>query len=158
MLFLPHEGKYGYNSSLAAIPNYSVWVVWIHNPNYSKWLYFSHTKPISPPQSSQSPSVSCRRKQQQLPTSAEAPWMMSNGVGEWGHYRDAKVWIGAQEASFVPHSRLSLTTKVHTWLAAGETGRLALLLVSASVFWRRSRAEQFGEGSLQCSSKCWMCE
>lgn len=110
--------------------------------------HFHSRNPPAPP----SPSASLESTSQNyLPTSA---WMMSNRVGEWGHYRHVEVWIGAPEASFVSHSQLPLTLKCAAHLTrGGETG------VSAHfrfVFLKLKQADLFREGPQQYFPKCWM--
>lgn len=109
-------------------------------PNYSKKsLSFTHS--LLPPPPSPSASLESTR-QHHPPTTAVAEWMMSNRVGEWGHYRDAQLWIGTPEPSFVPHSQLPLTLKCAAHLTpGGETGVAAhfryvfLKLKQAGLFW-----------------------
>lgn len=114
-----------------------------HHKVLSKLLQkitFIHAQPPAPPPS---PSASLEStRQHHPPTTAVAEWMMSNRVGEWGHYRDAQLWIGTPEPSFVPHSRLPLTLKCAAHLTpGGETGVAAhfryvfLKLKQAGLFW-----------------------
>lgn len=84
----------------------------------------------------------------QLPTPAESEWRMSNGEGEWGHYRG--VWIGTQESSFVQHSQLPLTLKCAAHLTLT---RMAFLLISAPSFWSSRRWSILRRASVTFPSK-----
>lgn len=86
-------------------------------PNHSKKKSLSFTHSLPPPHHLLLSLESTR--QRHPPTTAAAEWMMSNRVGEWGHYRDTQLWIGAPEPSFVPHSRIPLTLKCAEHLTPG---------------------------------------
>lgn len=135
-----HESKTDYSSEGGIIKSY---------PNYSNSLSFTQaSRPPSPSASLQSTT------QHHLPTTAVAEWMMSNRVGEWGHYRDVELWIGTPEPSFALHSRLLLTLKCASHLTlSGETGVSARF---RSIFLMLKQAGLFWEGPLQCFPKCWM--